>query len=279
MTDVTLTWAVGVTTVPARRRTLLPATLASLAGAGWGGMARLFVDGCADGTSWEAEFSLPVTCRGRAVGVSGNWFLSFWELYWRCPLADRFLVVQDDVSFYQNLRQYLERTVYPAGCYQNLYTDHHNTAAIDGRRVGTWHEGVCVGDSRAWRDPQGRQQQKGRGALALCFDQAAALALLSHPHMAKKPRDPANGSRLIDGAIVESLNRAGFREVVHCPSLCQHRGHESTITVACRESPEGPVVMRQKPRVPSAATYVGDHFDALRLLPAGGGGQAAESAL
>jgi hypothetical protein len=263
-------WAVGVTTVPQRRAALLPATLASLRAAGWGeGEARLFVDGDPDGASWEREFGLPVTCRTPALGVSGNWFVSLWELYWRHPHAQRYMLVQDDVAFLRNVRQYLDATPYPEGSYLNLYADRVSEEVIHGKRAGTWHEGAAVDPERcphAFRDGEGRLQQRGRGALALAFDQAAVQALLSHPHMLRKPKDPANGSRLIDGAVVESMNRAGLREVVHCPSLCQHRGDESTIRVACRDVATGEVSVRPKPRAPRALSFMGEDFDAMRFI-------------
>jgi hypothetical protein len=256
-------WAVGVTTVPSRASSALPATLECMHRAGWPS-PRLFVDGD-DGAVWyEKRFGLEATRRsGKPANVAANWFLSLCELYWRQPHADRYLLVQDDVGMYKNLRQYLEISPYPHGSYLNLYTQRFNDKVVWGVRAGTWVEAQSLPPSpKIHRDTQGRWQQGGKGALALCFDMAAIQALLSSPHMVSKPADKVNGWRSIDGAVVEAMNRAGFREFVHSPSLVQHRGKLSTILLPSHE--DGTLAPKQ--RSPSSLTYMGDSFDALTLL-------------
>lgn len=255
-------WAVGVTTVPARRNDLLPQTLASLRAGGWE-RPRLFVDGGGDGASWSAEFLLDVTARcGEPARVAANWLLALAELYWRRPWADRYLVVQDDVVCCRHLREYLEAAPFPELGYQNLYTSLENEAVVHGKKKGTWHEGARIPGGREYH---GKPQQRGRGALALCFDGEGVRALLSSPHMAKKPTDRLRGWRGIDGAVVEAMNMAGFTEWVHCPTLVQHRGDVSTIMV-----PTGPGgELQPRHRIKRALTFMGEDFDARKFLEVG----------
>ena len=75
-----MNWAYCVMTVPMRRRTTLPGTLASLREAGFP-RPHLFVDGDCDGKSWRDELGLDVTCRYPAVRIHGNWWLSIMEMF------------------------------------------------------------------------------------------------------------------------------------------------------------------------------------------------------
>src|SRR5688572_13834079 len=97
---MTVRWAYGVTTVPKRRRDLLPRTLGSLAAGGFAA-PWLFVDGCDELPGWRAEFVAPgraagVTCRYPLVRAYANWGLALGELWLRDPHADRYAVFQDD---------------------------------------------------------------------------------------------------------------------------------------------------------------------------------------
>jgi hypothetical protein len=104
-------WAVGVTTAP-RRRSHLNECLDSLAKAGWP-RPHLFIDGAAMVPSdWSF---LPATSRDEQVGAWPNFYLSLLEMLMREPLADAYLLVQDDALFYcrENVRQYLETVLWP----------------------------------------------------------------------------------------------------------------------------------------------------------------------
>lgn len=205
-----LKWAVGLTTVGSRRKELLPRTLASLARAGFD-RPRLFVDGSKDIVGWEREFGLEVTVRSTNVNTVCNWVLTAWELYLRDPFADRYAIFQDDLVACTDLRRYLEVMPYPEGGYCNLYSMPSNEQAFRGE-VG-------------WVPAS----QKGRGAVALVFSREALCAVLTARHMVDKVRSARKPNRSVDGAIVDSMAKAGWREYVHNPGLVQHTGKHSSM--------------------------------------------------
>ncbi len=247
---MSLRWSYGVTTVPSRRTTLLPGTLASLAAGGFGD-PRIFVDATATADVMRGR---PVVHRESSVTPFGNWILALWELYVREPSADRFAIFQDDIVLYRNTRQYLNACEYPDGRdgrgqgYWNLitFTEANEMLVGEGTSVG-WREGCLL-------NPPGTQQA-GRGAVALVFSREAVQTLLSSPRIAVHPTARL-GHRKIDGAVVEAMNAAGYREYVHGPSLVQHLGGETSI--------EG------NPRHDLARTFRGEAFDAMELLGAAG---------
>lgn len=229
-------WSYGLTTVPERRRNLLPATLKSLRSAGFD-RPHLFIDRAAldpDGRSWEKEFGCPVTLRsGDPVRTHGNWILSLYELYVRRPDADLYAMFQDDFLTYRNLRTYLESCTYPEKGYWNLYTFPSNQRLSPAQ--GGWY----------------KSNQFGRGAVALVFDRTTVQTLLQHPHMVERPTDPHRGWKAVDGGIVTSLGKAGWYEYVHSPSLVQHTGDVSS--------------MGNKPHL-KAESFRGEDFDATELI-------------
>ncbi len=234
-----ITWSYGVTTVPERRKDLFPQTLRSLRNAGFP-RPRLFVDGDNDQLSWEREFGLESICRYPKIRTHGNWILTLYELYIRQPDANLYAVFQDDLITYRNLRQYLEALPYPDQGYCNLYTFPSNqrlAPKIDKtkrERIG-WFQ----------------SNQFGRGAVALLFSHAAVITLLTSPHMVDRPQNPTRGWQAVDGGIVDSFKKAGWKEYCHNPSLVQHVGDRST--------------MGHNPH-PKAASFRGEDFDAMQLL-------------
>lgn len=236
--SVEMKWSYGVTTVPSRRKELLPETLASLREGGFD-KPRLFVDGDNDAVSWEREFNLEVTVRHPTIRAFGNWLLALEELYIREPTAERYAIFQDDFVTYRNLRQYLERCKYPDKGYLNLYTFPSNQKEQRG-----WYEGALLNSGpEHW--------QTGRGAVALVFNREAVQTLLMHQHMIERPTSAEGGYKRIDGGVVTAMNKAGFREFVHNPSLVQHTGKVSAIG--------------NKPH-PLSRSFRGETFDALQLL-------------
>lgn len=231
-------WAYGVTTVPQRRGDLLPRTLASLKAGGFE-EPRLFVDGAKDLESWEQEFKVPVTVRYPTIRTFGNWFLSLAELFIREPTAERFAVFQDDLICSRNIRQYMERCVYPQDGYNNLYNFPCNQNLAPKNALGGTIDG--------WYP----SNQMGRGAVALVFSRQAVTTLLSQPHMIERPLDAHRGWRAVDGGIVTAFKKAGWREYVHSPSLVQHTGQISS--------------MGNRPHK-QATSFKGEQFDALELL-------------
>ncbi|MCK9569097.1 hypothetical protein M0R72_09155 [Candidatus Pacearchaeota archaeon] len=226
-----MNWSYGVTTVPNRKNTLLPKTLASLAKAGFE-CPRLFIDG-AESNAEYAHLDLEITVRAPSIRTFGNWTLGLAELYIRNPNADRYAMFQDDFVTYRNLRSYLEQLPYPDRGYCNLYTFPRNQALCNGKK------GWCLSD------------QLGKGAVALVFNREAVLTLLCHEHMVNRPQDPKRGWRAIDGGIVTALKKAGWKEYIHNPSLVQHTGILSSMGNAKHQQ---------------AISFKGEGFDAMKLL-------------
>ena len=255
------TWAVGVTTVPQRRDGLLPRTLASLQEAGWD-RPRLFVDGAtnAEAVRYEQEFGLEVTARWPIIRPFGNWSLALAELYIRNPTADLYLVAQDDLRTYLNLRQYLEACPFPEKGYWNLITFLDNEKTVAGTGTG-WHEsGVQA------RAGKRKHLQTGRGAVALVFNQAGVLELLTGYRMLDRPRNLTKGWRNLDGGVVNTMNAAGFREYVHNPSLVQHVGTESTLPEMKGITADRSDGLPRRRWEKVAQTFRGEGFDCLELL-------------
>lgn len=246
---ISLRWQYGITTVPERAK-LLPNTLESLGRAGfinpW-----IFVDGASDSTPIRKELgaSYLVTVRPIRQGVVGNWFLSLWELYLQDAFADRYAIFQDDLVCCRNLRAYLDRCEYPGKAYLNLFTYDDNETLVEPLESGTWVEAGIVENNP-------NKRQTGRGALALVFDNQAARTLLSSESFVNKPRAVKKPRRkyYLDGGIVAAMNKAGYREYIHSPSLVQHNGKESTIG------------NQWKGLADVARSFPGEDFDALDLL-------------
>ena len=234
-----LQWSYGITTTSKRRDNLLPRTLASLKVAGFP-EPRLFVDGDHHAGEWVKRFGTNLTLRHPNLRTYGTWVLALAELFIRSPQADRFLLCQDDFVTYRNLRQYLERIAYQPQRYYNLYTFPMNVAHVTKANGGTlpgngWHE----------------SNQRGKGAVALMFDREAVMTLLTSQHMVSRPLHAGRGWRNVDGGVVDALKKAGWKEMIHLPSLVQHTGIVSS--------------MGNKQQ-PLACTFRGEDFDALELL-------------
>lgn len=69
--------------------------------------------------------------------------------------------------------------------------------------------------------------------------------------MSIRVQDPTRGWRAVDGGIVTGMNKVGYREYVHYPSLVQHTGLISSMR------------NRQQPTAPS---FPGEDFDAMTLF-------------
>ncbi len=202
-------WVCGLTTVPIRRETYLPKTLASIEKAGFPN-PRLFVDGCSDKSLYE-KFGLSFVLRHDAIRTFGNWFLGLAEIYIREPQADRYVMFQDDFVAYRNLRSYLEVTTIENKVYWNLLS-HKNT--------DTEKPPGYIGFYKPFRD--------GKGAVANVFTNDAVQKLLSSNHMFVRPKS-VRGYEKVDGGIWEAMQIAGYSERVHYPSLIDHIGVNSSM--------------------------------------------------
>ncbi len=256
-----LEWAYGITTVPKRLKDgVLSLTLSSLRLAGFD-KPRLFVDGDVPNAEW-ASLGCEMSYRFPAVRTFGNWVMGMWELYLRQPHADRYAIFQDDMVTYTNLRAYLDHSTYPADGYLNLYTMPSNQTIAPSTngwyralfmecvkcnqpraKTGVQQTGMCCGE---------RAMQYGRGAVALVFSRKALQTLLASEHMVQRPTDPMRGHCAIDGGISWAMNKLGWYEYVHTPSLVQHIGQQST--------------MGNKPH-PQANSFRGEGWDAMQLAP------------
>lgn len=212
------TWEYAVTTVPTRVDDLLPRTLQSLAEAGFD-KPIISVDGPCDSRLTDVLEPHEVICRGRNIRTFAHWHMTLLELYSRNPWSEFYAVFQDDFICVPNLREYLTKCTRPEKSYFNLFTFMENDAIVTANSKQGWHE--------AARAVQGHQL--GRGAVALVFDHAATETLLSQPHMVTRRRDSLRGHKSLDGAIVEAMNKAGYTEYVHYPSLTQHIGEVSSM--------------------------------------------------
>ena len=227
-------WAYGVTTIPERRNTTLSSTLKSLSTAGFA-EPHLFVDGDSDYASWTRQFATQVTMRFPRVQAFANWMLSLVELWCRHPLAERYVIFQDDILACRNMRSYLEQMVLHPKTYWNLYTFPSNDGIAKKRKATRFFD----------------SNQLGFGALGLVFNRQGVLDLLMSDHFVTRPACPKNPHKSIDGCVVSALRKAGYREKCHTPSLLQHTGEESSIS---------------NPKQPKATTFKGESFDAMELL-------------
>ncbi|QDV52190.1 glycosyltransferase [Gimesia fumaroli] len=203
-------WAVGITTAPRKKSTLLQ-TLDSLKAAGWDS-PRLFAE---PGVEIPFEFNrLPVSRRDETLGAFPNWYLALTELVLRNPRAEAFLLCQDDVLFTSDIRDYLEHSLWPAkqvGVVSIYCPSHYPQTEKPG----------FIREDRGW---------KSWGALAYIFSNPAARAILSDS-MVLNHRDfgPAEGLHHIDSVVGYWCERNQLSYFVHSPSLAQHIGDSSTI--------------------------------------------------
>ena len=233
-------WCYGVTTHISRRDTTLPITLESLRAGGFNS-PHLFIDGCRESNEYK-HFGLDMTCRYPVVKTFGNWSLSVLELLMRDPQAERFAIFQDDFITSIGLREYLESCQYPPNSYLNLFTFRDNEKVINGKPVG-WYESSIAKNTRTF--------QTGRGAVALVFSRDALQTLLHEKHFLDRPFGAGKWWRGVDGGVVCAMNKSGFREYVHNPSLIQHIGEISS--------------MGNAPHA-KANTFRGEEFDLRSLI-------------
>ncbi|QEH33013.1 hypothetical protein OJF2_15080 [Aquisphaera giovannonii] len=204
-------WAAGVT-ASSRPTPTLDWTLDSLGRAGWPG-AHLFADGDVRGSPRHEH--LPRTVRRPAAGAWPNYYLGLGELLARSPEADAFLMVQDDVLFYdrQDVRAYLEAILWPADPpgLVSLYC-----SACYSRPGSGWHR---LEEPWAW------------GALAFVFPRPVLEAFLADPDVRGHRWGGTLGDRKagIDALIGRWAARRGIPIHYPCPSLAQHTGDISVL--------------------------------------------------
>jgi hypothetical protein len=209
-------WAVGVTTAP-RRQATLEKCLDSLSRAGWPRPVLL-----ADGRVAVPEpfRSLPAASRDEPLGAWPHYYLSLTELLMREPLADAYMLVQDDALFFagENVREYLEDALWPGSTpgIVSLYWATPNPESRPG-----WSR--CVGP---WKS----------GAVALIFSRSIAIELqLDQAVLAHRWSDDREGLVGIPGVIEDWARRRSKPLYYPTPSLVQHIGATSAIWRASYE--------------------------------------------
>lgn len=228
------TWVYGVTTVPERREKELARTLASLKNGGFP-QPLLFVDGEDETGWWKTKYGLRTIGRFPRIGAWGNWFLAINEMYIRNPAAGRYVLFQDDIVVMKNLRQYLERISFPGRSYWNLITYPKNYELAKKDVLGFY---------------PASSKTRGLGAQGLVFDRQGVLTLLTSAMTHSRPQDEKRGKINVDGGIVDAMNKAGYKELVHNPSLIKHINGSSIIG-------HGPQ--------PEATSFLGENADAMNL--------------
>jgi len=206
-------WAVGVTTAP-RRVDTLEQCLDSLVHAGWND-PYLFIDSAVRVPGRFAH--LPGTFRDEAIGAWPNYYLALAELLMRRPDADAFLIVQDDVLFYdhENLRKYLESALWPGQGIASLYCSSVYTRPKPGWST---HEGLWV-----W------------GAQAFVFPRELAKQFIVDQAVFGHRWDPrTSGLKNIDVVIGRWALDHGHEIWYPTPSLVQHIGETSTLSPNAR---------------------------------------------
>ena len=227
-------WSYGITTVPSRIDSTFPRTLSSLSAAGFD-KPTLFVDGTFQPNTYK-EFGQHVSVRYPLLKTFGNWWLAAWELYIRVPNADRYAIFQDDIVCVKNLKKYLEKVPYPKDGYLNLYTFPQNQEIARANNYNGFFQ----------------SNQRGLGAVATVYTRDALLTLFKSHHMIDRPMTAGRRAySAVDGGIVTSMNKAGWKEYCHNPSLVQHIGEQSSMG------------NRKHPQAPS---FPGEEFDAMELL-------------
>jgi len=228
-------WAVGVTTAP-RKEPTIGRSLRSIVSAGWKDIHVFAEPGSPIPTG---IVGLTVTRRGETLGVLGNWFLGLSELLHRDPDADAYALFQDDVVLARNVRQYLETTLWPA------------------ERAGL--VSVYCPEPYANGGPGFREVSTGGGllgALSYILPSAAAKWIVTAGTATWfRRRTFSRESRRLDVLIGQLLAQAGWSAFYVSPSLAHHVGEHSTLWPGIGAS-----------RKRRAGDFVGEHYDALRLL-------------
>jgi hypothetical protein len=203
-------WSVGVTTSP-RRRPTLEWTLDGLSRAGWQD-PRIFMDG--EVTIPHRHAGCPITYREPKLGAWPNFYLGLTELLLRDPEADAYLMVQDDVEFFDGvrLRDYLESILWPG--------DRPGPVSLYSCQVAAARESGWTFHESPWF----------LGAHAFVFPGGIARAFLVDPVvLAHRRNGPNEGLANIDTVVGEWASRHATPIGFPTPSLCRHVGHASTL--------------------------------------------------
>jgi hypothetical protein len=212
-------WQVGIQTVPQRLRTDFPNTICSILKAGFP-EPRVF----ADGGSWAvySKYVKEVSAHVPNLKTSANWVCSLVELYLRCPNADRYAIFEDDCIVSKNAREYLE--CHPFTKHRSLGDNPHQHAKVYlNLYTNDENQTLCAKDG--WN----KSNQRGKGAVALVFDNDGVQDILSTRYLWNVAKIPDQW-RKIDGVIQTALVvHNSYTEYVHSPSIVKHVGYQSVM--------------------------------------------------
>ena len=158
--------------------------------------------------------TLPLSFRDERLGAWPHYYLSLAELLMREPLADAYLMVQDDALFFDgaNVREYLEETLWLGSTpgIVSLYSAKCESRPHFGwtRNTGRWE---C-------------------GAVALVFPRQVAVDIvLDHAVLAHRWSDDREGLTGIPDVIEGWAARRRISLYFPLPTLVQHIGTASAI--------------------------------------------------
>ncbi len=208
--DVVKEWAVAVTTAP-RKQATLDRCMTSLTTAGWK-TPRIVIDG--DVTLSDAWSHLPTTRRIPQIGAWPSYYLTLVELMMRQPTADAYMIVQDDVVFFEHpsLKNYLESVLWPDR--REGIISLFCSRAYAQQSFG-WHR---IDQPLVW------------GGQALIFSKETAIHLVSDLQIVRHRFSEGDlGLTNIDGLIGKWAFETETPVYVSSPSLSQHIGHVSSL--------------------------------------------------
>ncbi len=237
-------WAVGVTTAP-RAQTALLTSLRSLFGAGFRDV-RVFA---------EPGAVLPKGVAGITVneanrGVFQNWRFALQTLRDEKPDAEFFAVMQDDVLYSKNLREFMERDLWFADDVGFISPYRSGGKTIKNRhfrrrRVKQWKSSeMYLAERQNYRDVCNMGDGLW-GALTYIFPKKSVDLVLADSGLKDR-------QRTIDLAIHPVLARHKRRAVYYNPSLAEHI--------------KGPSSIGHGSGLSSGGSFKGEEFDCLSLL-------------
>jgi hypothetical protein len=200
----------------------------------------------------KAGFQLDLVRVDQHQDAFANFFLTLHEVYLREPKVDAYAMFEDDIVICRGVREYIEKSnAFAPRRYLNLFAFRRN----EGHERG-WTEGALCGA----KPPADPTLQAGEGALALVWSNEGIRVLLSSRPMHDHSHHLFLSKCCQDGAVVNAMNLAGYREYVHTPSLVQHTGDETCIPKSGK-----PPDWRWG-EYGLAKSFPGEDFDALSLL-------------
>jgi len=228
---MTTQWATGITTSP-RNPSTFGRTMRSLERAGF--YPHIFKD---YGMSIDTVFlKNGVTERPRPFGAWKNWLSGLNELRASMPSASFYAMFQDDVVFCQNIKQYLNQSLWPSdkAAVASIFTPYQ----YSGRERG-W-KSISLGES-LWM------------AQAYIFNPKYIDEFLTDTDILKW-----DGDKNIDTNVGKWIEKKELEIYYHVPSLCQHFIINSTLW------PNMPAIGLR-----AAGDFVGEVYDATSLCSTG----------